>query len=486
MRRKVISGLLSVVLMTTSCLFVGCGSTTSSGSAGTSASVGEDAQSAESSASISEDATAKSDSADKVKITYAQWGNDTETAACQKVADKFNASQDKIEVEVLKIDYDNYISKLNTMATAGTLPDTAIMSEAGTLTFAKNGLLADISSMYGEGESKPLDSLTFKYQDKPVAYSAANEVLNLWYNQDLLKKVCDEQGLNISDVTPPASADKAWTWDDFVKTAQELTVDVNGNNALSPKFDPNNVDVYGCTVNTLPWQLEVWCKSNGGGFYSEDGKTCIINQKEATDAIQAVADLSLKYHCAPPISDASQALSTSLGSEKVVMATDGAWNVGTYLGPDAKFKYSVGVLPYFKDKVTICTGGPNVVFATTKHPEEAMTWLKWYYQEENSWSLIEAGTWMPILDKWYTDSTLTDKWINNPNFPDHDTYKSAVVDYAKNNSKSTAWYTVAGTDVFNTSLATALSYVWTGDKTAQQAMDEYYDELNGIFTENNQ
>ena len=366
MRRKVISGLLSVVLMTTSCLFVGCGSTSSSGSAGTSASVGEDAQSAESTASISEDATAKSDSADKVKITYAQWGNDTETAACQKVADKFNASQDKIEVEVLKIDYDNYISKLNTMATA------------------------------------------------------------------------------------------------------------------------NNVDVYGCTVNTLPWQLEVWCKSNGGGFYSEDGKTCIINQKEATDAIQAVADLSLKYHCAPPISDASQALSTSLGSEKVVMATDGAWNVGTYLGPDAKFKYSVGVLPYFKDKVTICTGGPNVVFATTKHPEEAMTWLKWYYQEENSWSLIEAGTWMPILDKWYTDSTLTDKWINNPNFPDHDTYKSAVVDYAKNNSKSTAWYTVAGTDVFNTSLATALSYVWTGDKTAQQAMDEYYDELNGIFTENNQ
>ena len=114
-----------------------------------------------------------------------------------------------------------------------------------------------------------------------------------------------------------------------------------------------------------------------------------------------------------------------------------------------------------------------------------MTWLKWYYQEENSWSLIQAGTWMPILDKWYTDSSLTDKWINNPNFPDHDTYKSAVVDYAKNNSQSTAWYTVAGTDVFNTSLGNALSYVWTGDKTAQQAMDDAYDELNGIFTDNN-
>lgn len=99
-----------------------------------------------------------------------------------------------------------------------------------------------------------------------------------------------------------------------------------------------------------------------------------------------------------------------------------------------------------KEKVTICTGGPNVVFATTKHPEEAMEWLKWYYQEENSWSLIEAGTWMPILDSWYTDAEKTDKWIDNPNFPDKDMYKSAVVDYAKDNMVSTSWYYVNGTD----------------------------------------
>ena len=80
-----------------------------------------------------------------------------------------------------------------------------------------------------------------------------------------------------------------------------------------------------------------------------------------------------------------------------------------------------------------------------------MEWLKWYYQEENSWSLIEAGTWMPILDSWYTDAEKTDKWIDNPNFPDKDMYKSAVVDYAKDNMVSTSWYYVNGTDEFNVS-----------------------------------
>ena len=56
---------------------------------------------------------------EKVKITYAQWGNEVETAATQEVADKFNSEQDKIEVEVVKIDHDTYVTKLNAMATAG-------------------------------------------------------------------------------------------------------------------------------------------------------------------------------------------------------------------------------------------------------------------------------------------------------------------------------------------------------------------------------
>ena len=121
-------------------------------------------------------------------------------------------------------------------------------------------------------------------------------------------------------------------------------------------FDPDNVDIYGCTINTLPWQLEVWAKSNGGGYYSEDGSECTIDSPETVEALQRIADLSDVYHCAPPVTSAANALESSLGSKKVVMATDGAWNVGTFLGPSADFDYGVGVLPYMKEKVTICTG----------------------------------------------------------------------------------------------------------------------------------
>ena len=69
----------------------------------------------------------------------------------------------------------------------------------------------------------------------------------------------------------------------------------------------------------------------------------------------------------------------------VVMATDGAWNVGTFLGPSADFDYGVGVLPYMKEKCYhLYWWTKRGIPHTTEHPEEAMEWLKWYYQEENS------------------------------------------------------------------------------------------------------
>lgn len=269
-------------------------------------------------------------------------------------------------------------------------------------------------------------------------------------------------------MTPPASADDAWDWDTFVRIAQTLTVDVNGNNALSPDFDPNNVDVYGCTINTLPWQLEVWALSNGGGYYSEDGSECTINSDATVEALQKIADLSEVYHCAPPVTSAANALESSLGSKKVVMATDGTWNVGTFFGPTADFEYGIGVLPYMKEKVTIGTGGPNVVFATTEHPEEAMEWLKWYNSIENNWSLISAGTWAPVYESYYTDAEKTDEWINNENFPEHDMFKSAMVDYSYNYGKSAAWYYVCGTEEFNATLDSAFSSVWSGEKPCRR------------------
>ena len=67
----------------------------------------------------------------------------------QAVADKFHEEYPNIKVEVMAIPQRRvYVTKLNTMATAGELPDCGIMNESGVLDFASDGLLYDISAMY--------------------------------------------------------------------------------------------------------------------------------------------------------------------------------------------------------------------------------------------------------------------------------------------------------------------------------------------------
>lgn len=421
----------------------------------------------------SKPAETKAANGEKVKITYTMWGSAEEGSVTQKVADKFNASQDRIEVTVQSIPFESYMTKLNALATAEQLPDTGMMREDGVIQWSSQGMLNDVSAMYDGADSKPLDSLAYKYQGKTVAYAAANEILLMYYNKDMF----DKAGV----AYPPSALDKAWTWDEFVATAKKLTIDKNGKHADEDGFDSQNIVQFGASVENLPWQLETWAVSNGGGFYNEDGTQVIIGEDASIEAIQKVADLYLKDHVAPlSVGQTDDGIQRTIISGTVAMATNGAWNVGTSLNAwkDKGNKYGVAVLPYMKDKVTLNTGGANVVFSQTKHPQEAMEWLKWYTQEENNWGLISSGIWMPVLDKYYTDETFTHKWVDNPNFPPYEEYKSAVVDYAQSSAaRPASWFFTNHTTDFNTMLGSALGDVWTGKATAKEAITKYLEDL---------
>ncbi|MCL2243486.1 MAG: sugar ABC transporter substrate-binding protein [Treponema sp.] len=399
-------------------------------------------------------------------ITFSFWGTPEEWAVTQATADKFNNSQNRIEVMVRQIAWEVYDATLNTMAAANRLPDCGMMQEASALQFASNGLLADMSQMYPAGQARPLDSLAFKGPDgKVVAYSTANEILLLYYNRAMF----DKAGIPY----PPANVANAWTWDQFVDVAKKLTLDANGRTPNDAGFDANRIVQYGAMVDNLTWQLEVWALSNGGGFYSPDGKSVIIDQPAAMDAIQRVADLHLVHKVAPlSPGNTDDGIQRSILTGTVAMATGGQWNVGTAF-PEWKAagnNYGVAVLPHMGTKVTINTGGPVVVFSQSRNQAAAMEWLRWYTQEENSWGLIESGIWMPILDKYYTNEADTRRWVNNPNFPPYAEYKSAVVDYARTNSRSAAWYYTPNTNDFNQVLGAALGDVWTGRRTARDAI----------------
>lgn len=419
-------------------------------------------------------------SGEKVEITYAAWGGEAEINNLEATAATFNASQDRIEVKIMPIPWETYMEKLSAMATAGELPDTGLVNEAGAIKWAEEGMLYDIGEMYDANEAQPLDAVAFTYQGKKVAYSVAFETMMMFYNKDMF----DAAGVDY----PPTDADKAWNWDEFVEVAKKLTLDKNGKTPNDSGFDKDNIVQYGAMIENLTWQLETWCLSNGSGFYNEDGSEVIIDDPAAIDALQKIADLYLVHHVAPLSTGLTDdGVPRSLVAGTVAMTTNGAWNIGTCLAEarDEGLNYSIGILPYMEKKVTINTGGPNVVFSQTKHPEEAMEWIKWYSREENSWdALIATGIWMPILDSYYTDETMTRKWLENPAYPEYEDAKAVLVDYAMNYSQPTSWFYTNNTLDFNDLLGSVLGNVWTGKITAEQAINDNIAALKAAHSGN--
>lgn len=417
--------------------------------------------------------------AEKVKITYSCWGTVEENKATQDTIDNFNKSQDKIEVSLMLIPWESYVAQLNTLAAANNLPDSANLKEEMVKAWAAKNMLADVSSMYSDAD-KPLDCITFKSADgKPVAYSVAAETVVMYYN----KAMFDKAGV----AYPPATVDKAWTWDEFVSNAKKLTLDKNGKHPDDTGFDAQNITQYGALVENLVWQLEWPVLSNGGGFFSADGSKLTIGEPAAIEAIQKVADLYLKDHVAPLSTGATDdGVSRGLIAGTVAMTTNGTWNVGTCLNKakEEGLNYGIAVLPKFKNYSTIATGGTSVVFQQSKHAAEAMEWIKWMNKIENSWDgLIATGIWPPIFKKYYTDESLTHKWVDNPNFPTYADYKSAVVDTTVNTQYThpTAWMFTQNTADVYPLVNSILGDVWTGKATAQDAITGNLAKLQAAF-----
>lgn len=416
--------------------------------------------------------------AQNIEITYMNWGNASEQAQTQKTLDGFNASQKGITAKQIPIPYDQYVTKLNTLAASNSLPDTAIMMESQVLKWAENNMLLDVSDMFS-GDAAPLDSLAFRGPDgKAVAYSSANEVLVLYYSKPLF----DAAGI----AYPPIKAEEAWTWQQFVETAKKLTKDKNGKTPNDAGFDPKNIVTYGCNVPTTTWEWNVFALSNEGGIVSTDGGQLLFGTPETIEAAQAIADLNLKEHVAPSPAALKTfpTLDTTLLSGQVAMAVSGQWEIGTSLANslDKGLKYGIAVLPKFKKAVTLNTGGPNVIFKSTKNPEQAKEFMRFFFKEENNLGLIQSGVWMPVSKAWYSDESKIKIWTDNKNHPAIAEYKPAVIDYALNNALQVPWYYCLPYSRMEEIVTSGMDPVWAGTKTAKDAIEkDLMPKLQPIF-----
>jgi len=428
---------------------------------------------------------------EQVTITYAMWGDENELRALEDViVPRFMEEFPWINVEIIQVDRGEYETWMNTMAAAGTLPDTGIKAEPMIIPWAERGMLlpVNLDAIIEAVGDTPLPHLNFTWEGQPVATSVCNNMVQLFYNVDRFETA----GVD----APPKNWQEAWSWDEFVDVAKSLTLDSAGRDAHDPGFDRNNVVQYGVRMYNATWMLEAWALANNGAWF--DGPNNVTIDSEASvEAFQMIADLHLVHGVMPQFGTNVGTIQTWL-IEDTAMAINGGWSHGVWLGPamweedddgevtgPSGFRYNTAPLPRMAGQATIATAGANVTFATTEHPEAAAIWLGWYAQPENSWHLVETGIWMPIFSEWYHDEALMRRWSDNDypgrasqNFPPFEDYRVAVIEYALSPVvHGAAWYTVGNMDVFLDILGTVLAPVWDGSQTAAEAIAAGLDAL---------
>ena len=411
--------------------------------------------------------------AGRVGVTYMGWGNEVEQQVVQTTLDTFNNSQTRIWATYIPTPED-YMTKLNTMAASNSLPDAAMLGEDQVLRWAANNMLLDVSDLFTSQEEQPLPFIRFVYQGRTVAYSLANETMLLYYNRDLFEKA----GLPY----PPAKAENAWTWAQYVDVAKKLTKDSSGKTPYDAGFNSENIVTYGTTFGYGAGFWPIMGKSNGGGWFSDDGKTLLINRPETIEAAQAIADLHLKDFVAPNPATGLGDAAIAMLSGQVAMVIDGQWAIGlNYLNATKEgLRYGVAVLPKFKTAVTCNTGGPAVVFRSSKNPNEAKEMVKQFYDPEKNLLFIQTGIWMPIRLSWYQNEQHIRTWADHPNRPPVEEYKEAVINYTLNNLVQTPYFYFPGWSEFNDLLNPAMDPVWQGTQTARQALDAVYPALKEV------
>jgi len=417
-----------------------------------------------------------------VTITFAGWGETAEVEGVNAAIKQFESEQGNVKVTFLHTPNitTEYQDKMLTDIAAGTPPDTAFVASPLYRTLIRDNVLLDITDplkadpLLGAKDYfiEPQEEQRCTADGKWYGIGSCWVAPHLYYNADLLA----EEGIE-----PPSNDPaNAWTWQQFLDTATALTVDAAGKHPNESGFDPDNIQRWGVSWPAITqwYNLHSAIVGNGGDWIDLNTGQCILDQPAATEAMQNVADLSLKHHVAPAAS-AAQALGMSdsqmLENGKIAMAVDGSWALSWLHA--IKPKLGTGVLPGMSEKTgTDMQAHFHSAFAATKYPDAAWQWVRYlatpYYQTQ----FCKIGLWLPSQTALMTPEGLQE-WITPGVHPEG--YVDIATKYLPQYGHT--MYMPPGWAESMQLLQPGIDKVFNGDATAEQAMAEVVPAANKVL-----
>ncbi|WP_199037015.1 ABC transporter substrate-binding protein [Glycomyces salinus] len=418
-------------------------------------------------------AACSGDDGDGVTLRYAFW-DDNQVPAMEAIVEAFEDANPDIDIELEQNDWDAYWTSLDTQFAGQNAPDVFWNHVSKFPTFAESEVLLPIGDRI---EEDGLDTSIYP-AELYDSWTFDGEQYGLPKDWDSIALVYRIDALEAAGIDPAEVDDLEWNPDDggtYVEFLQRLTIDENGNNALSPDFDADNVAQYGTAMSSGTGQTDWWnyAVQNGCEIQSEPFGPYLIDAPECVEAVQFTADLYNRWGVTVPATSTNQPAgglaNEFVSSGQAATATDGSWTLSAYREGLEQGTWAVGPLPSGPvGDGTVINGLSNAIYAGSEHPDEAWEFVKFLGSEEAQKIAADMGSVWPGVSS--LNQNFTDFWAEEG--VDVSGFQAAA------EGPSTGYPLSLNDSVYSQVALEEFNQVWLGEKDAASATEEVVAEAN--------
>lgn len=414
-------------------------------------------------------------------VTFAWWGSPFEKDTVVNMLDGFTEATG-IPTEKQHLPNVDYMNSMQAMAAAGNLPDVFYLSTPFMVAWAQKSVIKDLTELHSSDAEADIEQIVevnrFRIGSRVYGTGAATEPYMMFYN----RKIFDEADMEY----PPATVEEAWSWEDFIEIAKQLTVDENGNTAADSGFDAENIQTFGVDLPRWGGSWRVFSPGlwqNGSEVYSEDENTLFPDQEIAIEVLQKTADTYVQHKVAASPEFFGQVGMSSIQlmeNDRLAMFLSGNWSLEAL--SNTSIDYGEAVVPIMGPEYVVWAPSEAIaVSENTADIDSAWSLYKWVVFGEGSLALSRSGLWQPQRVDLLTTDEGRAKWMTDGvHTPEHIT--AACLPSVHNARRMPL--RLGHSEVEGRLLGPAVGPVYTGEVSAQEALESVLPEINEFLVEN--
>lgn len=364
-----------------------------------------------------------------------------------------------VKVKLVNIPYDGYATKLRNSAQANSLPDVAAVAGAGP------DLVEQADRPQGHRQQQDEQDQRQLRRQGLVREGAVHPL-----GRHRVRHVHQQVALREGGVDYPTSPDKTWTWDEFIKAANEVREKTKAK--------------YSLTFDQSPSRLRAMVYEMGGKYVHADDSGKFSVDAATKKAVNTFVGWNDDKTMPKSVWTSGADPSAMFQSGDVVAYWSGVWQVAAYAESITKFEWASVPTPAQPVQASdVNSGGMTVGFNNNADAAAAaQKFLSWLYEPDHYQALCEASGFLPV------ESGLTPKYpfeseaaqaafkLYNESIPLYDPISGYF------NSAQTNWVLKGKSladDPTKAELGKAINGEQSADKALQNIVDGYNQQVGG-------